>query len=116
MGDSIVLTPGQVNLEQLEAIYRTKSKVKLNPDCKPAIEKAAAVVRQASEGDAPVYGINTGFGKLASTRIEPNQTTQLQRNLILSHCCGGRQALTGQHHSTNYFSEIAFAWSGRFRC
>ena len=37
---------------------------------------------------APVYGINTGFGKLASKRIPPDQTTLLQRNLIVSHCCG----------------------------
>ena len=38
--------------------------------------------------EAPVYGINTGFGKLASKRIPPDQTTLLQRNLIVSHCCG----------------------------
>src|SRR5262249_57958156 len=35
-----------------------------------------------------VYGINTGFGKLASTRIAADQTALLQRNLIVSHCCG----------------------------
>ncbi len=94
MRDCIVLTPGQANLEQLEAIYRTTAKVELNPNCKPAIEKAASIVKRASEGDVPVYGINTGFGKLASTRIEPSQTEQLQRNLILSHCCGVGKSLS----------------------
>jgi histidine ammonia-lyase len=42
----------------------------------------------AATGTAGVYGVNTGFGKLASTRIRPEDTATLQRNLILSHCCG----------------------------
>src|SRR5207253_6438770 len=41
-----------------------------------------------SAGDAPVYGINTGFGLLANTRIAPAQRTLLQRNIILSHSAG----------------------------
>ena len=47
----------------------------------------------AAQGDTPVYGINTGFGKLASVRIAPDDTETLQRNLILSHCCGVGDAL-----------------------
>ena len=50
--------------------------------------RAEAVVARAAAGDAAVYGVNTGFGKLASTRISPEQTAQLQRNLILSHNAG----------------------------
>ncbi len=49
---------------------------------------AAEIVAKAERTDVPSYCINTGFGKLASTRIAPDQTALLQRNLILSHCCG----------------------------
>jgi histidine ammonia-lyase len=45
-------------------------------------------VRRATEGDAPAYGINTGFGLLAKTRIPDDKLEQLQRNLILSHSVG----------------------------
>ncbi len=54
----------------------------------PRVQAAAEIVAQAARADAPVYGINTGFGKLASKRIPPDQTALLQRNLIVSHCCG----------------------------
>ena len=53
---------------------------------------AAAVARVLSHGDA-VYGVNTGFGLLASTRIADDKLGQLQRNLVLSHCCGVGEAL-----------------------
>jgi histidine ammonia-lyase len=54
----------------------------------PRIEAASNIVAKAARADVPAYGINTGFGKLASTRIAADQTTLLQRNLIVSHCCG----------------------------
>jgi histidine ammonia-lyase len=57
------------------------------------VDQAAEVVREAAQGDAPIYGVNTGFGKLASVRISPEDTETLQRNLILSHCCGVGEAL-----------------------
>ena len=58
------------------------------PSFWPRVEAASAIVAKAAGAQAPVYGINTGFGKLASKRIPPDQTTLLQRNLIVSHCCG----------------------------
>ena len=93
MSDIIPLNPGLVTLDQLERIYRTSVQAKINPDCKTRVDLAAAIVKKAANGNDDVYGINTGFGKLASTRIAPQQTTQLQRNLILSHCCGVGDAL-----------------------
>src|SRR5262249_19357341 len=51
-------------------------------------EASAAVVRRAASGEAPVYGVNTGFGKLASTRIGDADLATLQLNLIRSHCVG----------------------------
>jgi histidine ammonia-lyase len=50
-------------------------------------------VNAAAQGDAPIYGVNTGFGKLAHVRIPARDTAQLQRNLILSHCAGVGPAL-----------------------
>jgi histidine ammonia-lyase len=58
------------------------------PSSREVVDEAAAVVSRAAESDAAVYGVNTGFGKLASTRIDARDTATLQRNLILSHCCG----------------------------
>ena len=53
-----------------------------------AVDAAAAVIARAASGAEAIYGVNTGFGKLASVRIAAADTAQLQRNLILSHCCG----------------------------
>lgn len=88
MTDTLTLTPGDVTLADLEAIYRQSLAVKLDDKAKPAIERAAAAVAKVAAGDVAVYGVNTGFGKLASISIPPQDTETLQRNLILSHCCG----------------------------
>jgi histidine ammonia-lyase len=83
----IVLRPGSIRLSELAAIYEGATP-SLDPACAERIAAAAdAVERIVSKGD-PVYGINTGFGKLASVRIPAEDVETLQRNLILSHCCG----------------------------
>lgn len=82
------LTPGDVTLDQLHEIYWFHATVTLDRSAKPAIEKAAHRIAEAASGTEPVYGVNTGFGKLASMKIAPGDTAKLQRNLILSHCCG----------------------------
>ncbi|WP_299788700.1 histidine ammonia-lyase [uncultured Marivita sp.] len=83
-----VLTPGATTLPNLEALWRDDAPVTLDPAARGAIDASAVVVARAAKGSTPVYGINTGFGKLASVRIAPEDTETLQRNLILSHCCG----------------------------
>jgi len=82
------LNPGQITLAELEKIYRKGTVVRLTRSCRRQVEASSRVVIRAAASDRAVYGINTGFGKLAHTRIEPKQATRLQRNLILSHCCG----------------------------
>ncbi len=62
--------------------------MQLDPACREAVEAGAAQVAGAAGGDAPVYGVNTGFGKLATVRIPPGDVETLQRNLILSHSAG----------------------------
>jgi len=85
---TFILTPGKATLQQLEDIWRNKGGIVLNIDAKPMVEAACALVRKAAEGTDAVYGVNTGFGKLASVKIAAKDTATLQRNLILSHCCG----------------------------
>ncbi len=82
------LSPGAVTLTQLADVFWKGATVTLDPKCRSAVDKAAARIATAAKGDVPVYGVNTGFGKLASMKIAPEDTGQLQRNLILSHCCG----------------------------
>jgi len=84
----MILTPGATTLAELERIYRGSGAVTLDRAFQLGVEAAARCVAAAAEGDAAVYGVNTGFGKLASVRIEAKDTARLQRNLILSHCCG----------------------------
>jgi histidine ammonia-lyase len=84
----ITLTPGQVTLADLARIYWDELAVKLDPACLPAITAAQQKIAAAASGTEAVYGVNTGFGKLASVKIAAEHTATLQRNLILSHCCG----------------------------
>lgn len=85
---TITLHPGSVPLSTLESIYWTGVSTQLDQSFDTGIEKAAARIAEIAAGDEPVYGINTGFGKLASIKIAAADVATLQRNLILSHCCG----------------------------
>ena len=88
MIDAIELLPGQVSLADLEAVYRSGRRVRLSRVVRPRVEAAVKRIEQVAAGDKPVYGVNTGFGKLASHRIDHKDLARLQRNLVLSHCCG----------------------------
>ena len=85
---SVTLTPGETGLAALEAIWRSGETAHLAPSCRGPVAAAEALVRKAASGEEAVYGVNTGFGKLASVRIAAADTERLQRNLVLSHCCG----------------------------
>jgi histidine ammonia-lyase len=93
----LTLTPGLVTLADLERIYWEELPVKLHTSCHPAMAAAQAKIAAAASGSAAVYGVNTGFGKLASVKIEAKDTATLQRNLILSHCCGVGAAIPRRH-------------------
>ncbi|MFD1795361.1 histidine ammonia-lyase [Paracoccus aurantiacus] len=91
----LILTPGKVTLNELAQIWRGASPIRLDDAARAGIIASAERIAAASAGDAAVYGVNTGFGKLASVRIAPADTATLQRNLILSHCCGVGQPMDG---------------------
>ncbi|MGL3822651.1 histidine ammonia-lyase [Sphingopyxis sp. R3-92] len=83
----ILLIPGAASLADWRVIYRGAIP-RLDPASAARIaESAAAVGRILARGE-PVYGINTGFGKLASVRIDDADLATLQRNIVLSHAAG----------------------------
>jgi histidine ammonia-lyase len=84
---SITLTPGRATLADWRALAGGAS-VRLDPAALPAIEASARTVDAIVARGEPVYGINTGFGKLASLRIGPADLATLQRNIVLSHAAG----------------------------
>jgi histidine ammonia-lyase len=84
----MLLRPGHLSLDELQAIHAGGQPLLIDPAALPAIQASAAVVQAAAAGDAPVYGVNTGFGKLAGTRISADDLATLQRNLIRSHSVG----------------------------
>lgn len=84
---SLVLIPGATPLADWKAIYRGATP-RLAPDAWPAIAASAAAVARILAKGEPVYGINTGFGKLASVRIGDADLETLQRNIVLSHSAG----------------------------
>jgi len=83
----LTLVPGAVGLAEWRAVYRG-ARPRLDPaSAGPVAAGAAAVTRILAKGE-PVYGINTGFGKLASVRIDGGDLATLQRNIVLSHAAG----------------------------
>jgi len=83
----IILHPGAVPLADWRAIYRG-APARLDPACAGTIAASAAAVARILAHGEPVYGINTGFGKLASVRIGDEDLATLQRNIVLSHSAG----------------------------
>ncbi|MDE2318102.1 MAG: histidine ammonia-lyase [Rhodospirillales bacterium] len=81
------LIPGEMNLAQWRAIYQGEA-IELDEAALPAIQAGADAVAEILSRHEPVYGINTGFGKLASVRIADDDLATLQRNLVLSHAAG----------------------------
>lgn len=83
----VLLIPGAVPLADWRAIYRGAA-ARLDSASSPLIAESAAAVGRILAHGAPVYGINTGFGKLASVRIDDADLATLQRNIVLSHAAG----------------------------
>ena len=82
------LSPGSLGLAQIEELYRLPGPFRIDQPAMDAVVRSAARLGAALGSGEAIYGVNTGFGKLASVRVPPKDTAQLQRNLILSHCCG----------------------------
>ena len=88
MTDTFLIEPGKLTLSQLRALWRRPMAVRLDAGSRGAIEASAATVERVVAQNDTVYGINTGFGLLAKTRIPADKLKELQRSLVLSHAAG----------------------------
>ena len=84
----LVIRPGRMTLSELRGLWRAPMRLALDPGAKMGVDAAAAVVAQHLDDPHPTYGVNTGFGLLASTRIPLPRLRELQRRLVLSHSAG----------------------------
>jgi len=85
---SVVLTGNDLTFDQLYAVALRNEAVSLAPAAVTRMKASRAVVDRLVAANETAYGINTGFGKLASVRISAEQVRQLQINLVRSHVCG----------------------------
>jgi histidine ammonia-lyase len=92
--DQLTLDPGTLTLDQLRDIHQAPLQLSLSGQSVPVIEKSARVVTDILRQDRAVYGINTGFGLLATKRIADEDLKELQRKLVLSHACGTGELLS----------------------
>ncbi len=65
MCDDIVLKPGNTPLSDLRQVFFTDRPVRLERSARAGVERAVEIVSDAAKAKAPIYGVNTGFGKLA---------------------------------------------------
>ncbi|GAL08289.1 histidine ammonia-lyase [Photobacterium aphoticum] len=84
----LTLHPGKLTLQQLREISRHKVTLSLNNTAAPAMQASVETVHAIIADDQTVYGINTGFGLLANTRIALEDLETLQRSIVLSHAAG----------------------------
>ena len=85
---NVVLNGKDLTFQQLHVVALLGERVSLSPAAIESMHASRRVVEQLVASGATAYGINTGFGKLASVRISPEQVRQLQVNLVRSHTCG----------------------------
>ena len=88
----LLLNPGTLSLAQLRKISRASVNITLADEAIADINTSAGLVQQVLDEGRTVYGINTGFGLLANTKIAPEDLQLLQRSIVLSHAAG-----TGQY-------------------
>jgi histidine ammonia-lyase len=91
---TVVLTGNDLTFDQLYAVALRNESVELAPAAASRMQASRTVVDHLVASGATAYGINTGFGKLASVRISAEQVKQLQVNLVRSHACGVGEPLS----------------------
>ncbi|MEH6473414.1 MAG: histidine ammonia-lyase [Halopseudomonas sp.] len=84
----LCINPGLLTLAQLRQINNQAVELSLNASCHPSIHASSDAVSRVIEENRTVYGINTGFGLLANTRIAAEDLELLQRSIVLSHAAG----------------------------
>jgi histidine ammonia-lyase len=85
---TVLLRPGHVTLDALRRLWSAPQDVEVDAAARSAVDAAAAAIVRVLAEHRVVYGVNTGFGLLARTRIESARLAELQRALVLSHAAG----------------------------
>ncbi|HET8808780.1 MAG TPA: histidine ammonia-lyase [Flavobacteriaceae bacterium] len=89
MQDHHYISKGILDLDIVQDILETGKKLELSEEAKTAVQKSRNYLNEKmAVNDRPIYGINTGFGALCNVKITPENLTQLQENLVVSHACG----------------------------
>ena len=84
----IAIDGERLTLENLYSIVFDKAEAEIPASARERMSASRAVIEKLAEADAVVYGVTTGFGKMASTRISHDEVRHLQLNLVRSHACG----------------------------
>ena len=87
MAKTIYLDGDTLDLRAARAIGEG-APVALSPDARPRVDASYALVQRLVKSKTPIYGLNTGYGYLANTRIKPDKQRKLQKNIVLSHASG----------------------------
>ena len=92
--NKVYLDGNSLNLQDFINVVRNGYKVELTEDAVKKVKKSREMVDKFVDEERVVYGITTGFGKFSDVNITKDETTQLQRNLIISHSCGVGEPLS----------------------
>src|SRR5690606_2952395 len=90
----VVIQPRQLSLDTIRQIWRGGLSLKLSDAALIDMEASSAIIQKIIQKGDAAYGINTGYGKLAQTRIPDDELELLQKNLILSHSVGVGEPLS----------------------
>lgn len=104
-----------LDLEVLEAVAARRRRAVLAAPALRRVASSRRVLEEAMAAGGTIYGVNTGFGELASTRISAERLAQVQRNLVLSHACGVGEPLSALESRSILFlrvNELSRGFSG----
>ncbi len=82
------LQPGSLSIEDIKTLLKDETTLELSNSCLQAITQSEQMIAHILKDNQAVYGINTGFGMLASTRIKNEELEELQRKIVISHAAG----------------------------
>ena len=94
--NAIQIDGEHLSFEQFYRIVQEQELVEIAPAARERMIASRKVIERLVQSDAAVYGVNTGFGKMASVRISREQIGELQVNLVRSHACGVGTPLSEQ--------------------
>ncbi|GAB4281317.1 MAG: histidine ammonia-lyase [Coriobacteriia bacterium] len=113
MHDAIVLGERPLSIEEVVAVARDCVPVRVSAGALDRMAEARAHIERLAGSGEPVYGVSTGFGALATTYIEPEKRTRLQRSLVRSHAAGSGDAVEAEVVRALMLLRLATLLTGR---